>query len=190
LLPEELSSYLENVVEPDVKAPNLTPFQMDSVVWLFIGSVVGMLGALVFLFGLAFFALDPSQSRPPQINITSTDKLPLAQWQNMMSQLNGKNYIAAMRFQNNEWAFEMKDNTVAAPPSTLPPPGPVTLEAPANLQENVPDPMMAPPNMAPAPPPPEPQISQPAGPIVMTPGEAPTDAPVPPPTATGMPETP
>ena len=113
LLPEELSSYLENVVEPDEMAPNLIPFQTDSVVWLFSGATLGVLGGVIFILCLAFFALDPNQAATPTLNVTASSQLPLAQWQGMMSQLNGGNYIAAMRFQNGQWHFETKTNTGA-----------------------------------------------------------------------------
>lgn len=168
LLPEELSSYLENVVEPDPKAPNLTPFQMDKVVWLFTGLAIGSLGALVFILSLAFFALDPSQSKLPTLNITETDKLPLAQWQRMVAQLDGNNYIAAMRFEGGSWRFETLSNTaaeelppvVAAPEAGAPPADPAAPVAPP---------------------------SEAGGPIVMTPHETAPVAPVPPPSATGVP---
>jgi len=153
LLPEELSSYLENVVEPDVKAPSLIAFQMENVVWLLVGGGVALVGALIFILSLAFFALDPSQLKMPVVNITDADKLPLSQWQRMVSQLDGNNYIAAMRFENGNWRFDTLSNASAdAAPVKIP------TEAPATGA---------------------------SGPIVMTPDEAP--APVPPPSATGMP---
>lgn len=156
LLPEELSSYLENVVEPDVKAPNLTPFQMDNVVWLFVGGGMALFGAVVFILSLAFFALDPSQLKLPTLNVTETDKLPLAQWQRMVQQLDGNNYISAMRFENGAWRFETSTNAAAeAQPVAAPPP----VTAP----------------------------TEPGGPVVMTPNDTAPQAPVPPPSATGVP---
>lgn len=115
LLPEELSSYLDNVVEPDEFAPGLTPFQTDSTVWLFAGGAVGLLGGLIFIICLAFFALDPNQSVTPSLNVTATNQLPITQWQNMMTQLNGDNYITAMRYENGQWRFETKDSIVGKP---------------------------------------------------------------------------
>ncbi|HCM83542.1 MAG TPA: hypothetical protein PKW15_00085 [Alphaproteobacteria bacterium] len=175
MLPEELSSYLENVVEPDAKAPNLTPFQMDNVVWLFVGVGVGLLGALVFILNLAFFALDPSQAKLPVYNITETDKLPLAQWQRMVTQLDGNNFISAMRFENGNWRFDLLNNTAnSAPPPVQPPAAPTT---PANVLPPLPPALDSAPVDAP--------VS--TGPIVMTPNETVPVAPVPPPSDTGMP---
>jgi hypothetical protein len=110
LLPEELSSYLENVLEPDAKAPALTPFQMDNMVWLFIGLGMAGLGLLIFVLSLAFFAFDAVLSKPAKINITAADKLPIAQWESMIAKLDGHNYISAMRYENGMWRFETKSN--------------------------------------------------------------------------------
>jgi len=108
LLPEELSSYLENVMEPDEKAHSLTPFQMDNIVWLFSGATIGLIGGLIFIISLGFYALDPSQGKVPDLNVIPAEQLPLAQWRNMMSQLNGENFIAAMQFKNGQWHFETR----------------------------------------------------------------------------------
>jgi len=164
LLPEELSSYLENVIEPEEKAPNLIPYQMDNVLWLFSGGAIGLLGGVIFIICLAFYALDPSQGKIPTLNVTPADQLPLAQWQNMMSHLTGENYISAMRFQNGQWQFETKSSTkridAAAddnPGSAAPPPAPT-----------------------------------PGTPVIMSPDQAktPAMAPVPPPSPTGIPGAP
>jgi len=108
LLPEELSSYLENVMETDERAPSLISFQMDNIVWLFSGATLGLIGGLIFTISLGFYALDPNQNKVPDLNVLTTEKLPLAQWHSMMAQLNGGNYISAMRFQNGQWHFETK----------------------------------------------------------------------------------
>jgi hypothetical protein len=108
LLPEELSSYLENVVEPDEKAPSLIPYQMDNVLWLFSGGAIGFIGGLIFIICMAFYAFDPSQNKIPDLNVTPANQLPMAQWQNMMGQLTGHDYISAMRYQNGQWRFETK----------------------------------------------------------------------------------
>lgn len=169
LLPEELSSYLENVVEPDPKAPNLTPFQIDNVVWLFAGIGIGALGAVVFILSLAFFALDPSQAKTPTLNVTETDKLPLAQWQRMLNQLNGNNYITAMRYENGNWNFDIQNNALAeSPPAAA---APALTQAPAVTTPPAAD-------------------GGPSGPIVMTPDETAPQSPIPPPSDTGMPQRP
>ena len=164
LLPEELSSYLENVIEPDPKSPSLTPFQMDNIVWLFVGSSLAVLGVLVFILSLGFFALDPSISKPPKLNVTDSKQLPLAQWENMMSQLTGNNYITAMRFQGGQWSFETRNNNDAGPSAN-------------NDQAPTPG------SLPPVPPPEE----QPSGPVILSPEQAPPQAPVPPPSPTGIP---
>lgn len=170
LLPEELSSYLENVVEPDPKAPNLTPFQIDNVVWLFAGAGISALGAIVFILALAFFALDPSQAKTPTLNVTETDKLPLAQWQRMLSQLDGNNYISAMHFENGNWRFDIQNNggAAAAPETDVPPP-PTAQSSPTTAPSTE---------------------GGPSGPIVMTPDETAPQTPIPPPSDTGTPPRP
>lgn len=155
LLPEELSSYLEDVIETDDKSPSLIPFQLSHTIWLLIGMGSALLGAFIFIICLGFYALDPSQGSIPKSQTTPPDQLPIAQWQNMVSKLNGGNYVAAMRYQNGQWSFEVKSNSnKPGEPDTAPAPVPVP---PADSGDSSRVVIMSPdttPSQAPVPPPP------------------------------------
>lgn len=188
LLPEELSSYLENVIEPDSKAPNLIPFQMDNIVWLFAGTAIGALGGLVFILSLAFYALDPSQATPPRLNVTATENLPLSQWQKMTAQVNGDTYIAAMRYENGQWHFDTKDNPKKAE-APAPDANPTDSLSPESAAAMLP-PNATAPGATPSVKPPLAAPAAPAGPAIMNAGQTPPVAPAPPPSPTGLPGAP
>lgn len=128
LLPEELSSYLENVIEPDERAPHLIPFQIDNIVWLISGGVTLITGILVLIFAMGFYLLGPKPVKLIMATNTPVEQLPISQWKKMTEKLNSGNYIAAMRFDNGSWTFDVQPNdVVAVDNSNSTPTGPIVM---------------------------------------------------------------
>ncbi len=157
LLPEELSSYLENVIEPDENAPHLVAYQLAGTVWLFIGSCVAVLGGLIMLIGLLSFALS-KVTGPAQIVTTPAEQLPFAQWQNLVQKVAPENHVAALKFDGKNWQIDVAPNpspVTAAPVTNVLSMMPVSPLGAAQLPAVMPaiGPLTAP-AQAPAPPPP------------------------------------
>jgi hypothetical protein len=114
LLPEELSSYLENIIEPKDNAPALIPYQIDNVVWLFWGVMTLGIGILVLLVTLGFYMMSPKPVKTRLSTGTKVEQLPISQWKKMVEKLDGTNYISQMKFDNGQWTFEVLPNDADA----------------------------------------------------------------------------
>ena len=128
LLPEELSSYLENVIEAQENAPALTSYQFNNVVWLLWGLGMVGVGVLLFIFTLGFFMLSPKAPKA-MVSATSIEQLPISQWKRMVDKLNGTNYVSQMKYENGQWTFELKNNEGDAP-SSVPAPKATEMSTP------------------------------------------------------------
>lgn len=108
LLPEELSSYLENVIDPEEEGPALTPYEIPNMAWLVAGIVIAFLGALIFLICAGMFVTDQFARKPAEFVMTPADKLPMRQWDTILKSLQPGYYIAAMRYQDGNWQVDVK----------------------------------------------------------------------------------
>lgn len=110
LLPEELSSYLENVIEPDGSSSPLVAYQIDNIVWLFWGLITLGFGVLVLLLSLGIYFLSPKPPKPVESITTPIEALPIAQWQQMLKKLDGTNFISQMKYEKDQWSFVVLPN--------------------------------------------------------------------------------
>ena len=114
LLPEELSSYLENVIDPEDDGPRLIPYATPASVWMMTGAVIASLGALVFVLSLGFFIFDRLSDKPPQYDVMAASDLPMQQWHKIVSNVQPGGYVAALRFQNGSWISDIRTAEQAA----------------------------------------------------------------------------
>lgn len=165
LLPEELSQYVGNILDPDENAPRLIPYLQPGSTFVIIGLPVFLLGLILMVSGLTTFALDRAL-RPRELQIiTPYDALPMSQWSNFTEKLDVDHYLRKLQWQNGHWEIQTSDPgngtaVITAPPkksegaetSPLAIPAPVVVSPPAaGHNTDGPHPPAALPTPAPAP---------------------------------------
>ncbi len=105
LLPEELSEYVGNVIDPDENAPRLIPYQQPGSIYILIGLPIFLLGLTLMVSGLVTFSLD--RVRPKEVHVvTPYEALPLSQWNNFAEKVDSQHYIKKMQWQNGNWQID------------------------------------------------------------------------------------
>lgn len=148
------------------RGPAMTPVFKQHQQWLVTGVATAGIGFVSLLASIAFLALDPATSVPPEWRTTTVEQLPILQWGSLVSPSNDS-YVVRLEYQDGKWRT-VRQSTFATveenfvPESSAPEQivggvvaGPASPEAPPSGATGVPGGPVAGPS-APSPSPPVP----------------------------------